>query len=47
VNAGTLPWEDDMKYIVLLYGEPDAGPARGTREFTEMLGAASAPTEET
>ena len=27
-----------MKYIALLYGELDAGPARGTPEFTEMLG---------
>ena len=26
-----------MKYIALLYGEPDAGPAPGTPEFTEML----------
>ena len=27
-----------MKYIALLYGEPDAGPAPGTPEFVEMLG---------
>ena len=27
-----------MKYIALLYGEPDAGPTPGTREFMEMLG---------
>jgi hypothetical protein len=27
-----------MKYIALLYGEPDAGPAPGTPEFAEMLG---------
>jgi len=27
-----------MKYIALLYGEPDAGPAPGTSEFMEMLG---------
>jgi hypothetical protein len=27
-----------MKYIALLYGEPDAGPAPGTQEFMEMLG---------
>jgi len=27
-----------MKYIALLYGEPDAGPAPGTPEFMEMLG---------
>ena len=27
-----------MRYIALLYGEPGAGPAPGTPEFTEMLG---------
>ena len=27
-----------MKYIALLYGEPDAGPASGTPEFMQMLG---------
>jgi hypothetical protein len=27
-----------MKYIALLYGEPDAGPAPGTPEFVTMLG---------
>ena len=27
-----------MRYMALLYGEPDAGPAPGTPEFTEMLG---------
>jgi hypothetical protein len=27
-----------MKYIALLYGEPDAGPAPGTPEFMKMLG---------
>jgi hypothetical protein len=27
-----------MKYIALLYGEPDSGPAPGTPEFTAMLG---------
>ena len=27
-----------MKYIALLYGEPDAGPAPGTLEFMKMLG---------
>ena len=27
-----------MRYIALLYGEPDAGPAPGTPEFMEMLG---------
>jgi hypothetical protein len=27
-----------MKYIALLYGEPDSGPAPGTPEFMEMLG---------
>jgi hypothetical protein len=45
VNAGTLPWEDDMKYIALLYGEPDAGPAPGTPEFMEMLGEFQSATE--
>jgi hypothetical protein len=30
--------KDDMKYIALLYGEPDAGPAPGTPEFMKMLG---------
>ena len=30
--------EDDMKYIALLYGEPDAGPPPGTPEFMQMLG---------
>ena len=37
VTAETLSWEDGMKYIALLYGEPDAGPP-GTPEFMEMLG---------
>jgi hypothetical protein len=27
-----------MKYIALLYGEPDSGPTPGTPEFMEMLG---------
>ena len=27
-----------MKYIALLYGEPDAGPAQGSPEFMQMLG---------
>jgi hypothetical protein len=27
-----------MKYIALLYGEADAGPAPGTPEFMQMLG---------
>jgi hypothetical protein len=27
-----------MKYIALLYGEANAGPAPGTPEFMEMLG---------
>lgn len=26
-----------MKYIALLYGEPDAGPVPGTEEFARML----------
>lgn len=38
VTAETLGLEDDMKYMALLYGEPDAGPAPGTPEFREMLG---------
>jgi len=38
VTAETPPWEDDMKYIALLYGEPDAGPVPGTPEFMQMLG---------
>jgi hypothetical protein len=38
VSAETLWWEDDMKYIALLYGAPSAGPTPGTPEFTEMLG---------
>jgi len=45
VNAETLPREDDMKYIALLYGEPDAGPAPGTPEFMEMLGEFQSATE--
>ena len=35
--AETLSWEDDMKYIALLYGELDAGPVPGTPEFMKML----------
>jgi hypothetical protein len=35
--AETLGLEDDMRYMALLYGEPDAGPAPGTPEFGEML----------
>ena len=38
VTAETLWREDGMRYIALLYGEPDAGPAPGTPEFMEMLG---------
>lgn len=38
VTAEPLSWEDGMKYIALLYGEPGAGPAPGTPEFMEMLG---------
>jgi len=38
VTAGKLWWEDGMKYMALLYGEPDAGPAPGTPEFMKMLG---------
>jgi hypothetical protein len=38
IASETLAWEEDMKYIALLYGEPDAGPAPGTPEFMKMLG---------
>jgi hypothetical protein len=38
VTAETLSWEEDMKYIALLYGEPGAGPRPGTPEFMKMLG---------
>jgi hypothetical protein len=34
-----------MKYIALLYGEPDAGPVPGTPEFTAMLGEFQSATE--
>ena len=34
-----------MKYIVLLYGEPDACPAPGTPEFMTMLGEFQSATE--
>jgi hypothetical protein len=34
-----------MKYIALLYGEPDAGPAPGTPEFMTMLGEFQSATE--
>src|ERR1700724_2297389 len=44
VTAETPSWEDDMKYIALLYGEPDAGPAPGTPEFMQMLGEFQAAT---
>jgi hypothetical protein len=31
-------WKDrDVKYMLLLYGEADAGPAPGSPEFGEML----------
>jgi len=33
-----------MKYIALLYGEPDAGPVPGTPEFMQMLGEFQAAT---
>jgi hypothetical protein len=33
-----------MKYIALLYGEPDAGPAPGTPQFMQMLGEFQATT---
>jgi hypothetical protein len=38
VTSKTRQREGGMKYIALLYGEPDAGPAPGTPEFMEMLG---------
>ena len=34
-----------MKYIALLYGEPDTGPAPGTPAFMEMLGEFQSATE--
>jgi hypothetical protein len=34
-----------MKYMCLLYGEPDSGPAPGTPEFGEMLGEFQSSTE--
>ena len=34
-----------MKYIALLYGEPDAGPTPGTPEFMEMLTGFEAATQ--
>ena len=34
-----------MKYIALLYGEPDAGPTPGTPEFMEMLGEFQSATK--
>jgi hypothetical protein len=38
-DCRTLSWEDETKYIALLYGDPsvDAGPAPGTPEFMQML----------
>ena len=33
-----------MKYLALLYGEPDAGPTPGTSAFMEMLGEFQAAT---
>jgi hypothetical protein len=35
-----------MKYMLLLYGERDAGPAPGTPEFGQMLEEYMAATEE-
>ncbi|MFL5859886.1 MAG: YciI family protein [Solirubrobacteraceae bacterium] len=35
-----------MKYMLLLYGEQDAGPAPGTPEFGQMLEEYMAATEE-
>jgi hypothetical protein len=35
-----------MKYMLLLYGEQDAGPAPGTPEFGQMLQEYMAATEE-
>ncbi len=34
-----------MKYIALLYGEPESGPAPGTPEFTGMLDEFQAATQ--
>ena len=45
VTAETLSWEDEMKYMALLYGEADAGPTPGTPEFMKMLGEFQSATE--
>src|SRR5947207_12044017 len=37
--------EDHMKYIALLYGEPDGGPVPGTPEFMKMLGDFQSATQ--
>jgi hypothetical protein len=34
-----------MKYMCLLYGEADAGPAPGTAEFVQMLGEFQSATQ--
>jgi len=47
VTAETPSWEDDMKYIALLYGEPDAGPAPRTPELMQMLGEFQSATTAT
>jgi len=45
VIAETLSQEDEMKYIALLYGEADSGPAPGAPEFMKMLGDYQSATE--
>jgi hypothetical protein len=47
MTAGALSWEDDMKYIALLYSDPDVGadPVPGTPEFTQMLSDYQTATE--
>jgi hypothetical protein len=46
MTAGALSWEVDMKYIALLYGDPEVdGPVPGTPEFMQMLSDYQSATE--
>ena len=47
MTASALSWEDDMKYIALLYSDPEvgSGPVPGTPEFTQMLSDYQTATE--
>jgi hypothetical protein len=47
VTAWTPSWEDEMKYIALLYSDPEMGPGPvpGTPEFMQMLSDYQAATE--